>query len=292
MRRTPLLICFVLGLATVLVAGGCRQKKRLTGSDFDFRISPAAATAVKGSTVTLTALAGGGDINPTWTVSGVGTLSANIGRTVDFSSDDLGDTVITATYDGVATNAQIAVVSFLPSGGNTFNVYTDDGLPTMSPTGTSLVSDIGIFPGASQTLTELSTGYTPEGIKYLRSENGDTNDVLFITVDKNNTGATADLSSFSAGRIKFNLRLPVVLGAFDNIQVEIDDNLGVPPGLRVQLSDAHGLERLSTDWQEISIPVGSFAGTSLTGVKTPFAIVWQNTATSRTLDVDAIRWEK
>lgn len=289
MRRAAVLS---LALATLALVS-CHKRKRLTESDFDFRISPPASTLVKGSTVTLTAVAGSAEVNPTWSVSGVGTLSSDIGRQVDFSSDKLGDTTVTAIYDGVATNAQIAVVAFIPTVTSSFfNVYTDAGLPS----GTGILSDIDAFGGSGPpTLAELSTGYTPEGIRYQQTVSPvDTFTGWAVTLDKNSTGLHEDLSAFSSGRLRFSIRLHRVLTINEEVQVGIDDTLGAPGADgHVALVANSYMSGQSTDWQDVSVPISALQPSqNLTLIKLPFSIVLLNTAAPITFDIDAVRWEK
>jgi hypothetical protein len=294
MQRRALSLIVLLLSATFSVVG-CRHKKRLTGNDFDLRISPSATTAVKGSTVTLRALAGGGEINPTWEVSGVGTLSTNIGQTVEFMASQLGDSTVTATYDGVAATAQIAVVAFVPEDASTFfTVYTDAGLPS----GTGILSDIDVFCGpaaCTQTLSEQQSGYTTEGIKY---QQGTAPTSGFsgwdVTLDDDLTGRHKDLSSFSSGRLRFSIRLHRLLAMGEEVRAEIDDTIGGPgSGGGVNLIASGYMSGQGTDWQDVSVPIAVLApAQNLALIKVPFAIVLINAASPVTFDIDAVRWEK
>jgi hypothetical protein len=77
------------------------------------------------------------------------------------------------------------------------------------------------------------------------------------------------------------------------MRIEINDN-SVTKG--VDLDATYGFSRLTTDWQEISIPITAFTGQgiNLATIKNPFAIALQFMPASSTfvIDVDAIRWEK
>jgi len=291
MSRNTLLKLSALGALTVmLVITGCERRKRLTGNDVAFRISPPAATAVKGSTVTLSVVAGSGEINPTWAVSGPGTLSPAVGRTVEFTSDQLGDAVVTATYDGAAASAQIAVVAYNPSAisSDRFDVY-NEGFFEYEPalTGTGFL----VFVGPDdETIAAQTTGYTPQGITYFRMTaiNSGSNFAFWGV----SVSGTKDLTAFATGNLKLAVRVAPQLGAGPNVRVEINDG-SITRG--VDLVN-FGFSPLGADWQEITIPVGAFTGQgiALATIKNPFAIALQfiPAAATFTVDVDAVRWEK
>jgi hypothetical protein len=291
MRRAAFI---AIGLS-VLALSACHKRKRLTESDFDFRISPPASTLVKGSTVTLTAVAGSAEVNPTWSVSGVGTLSSDIGRQVDFSSDQLGDTTITAIYDGVATNAQIAVVSYNPTAlnPNRFDIY-DEGFfqyeTSLTDAGNGFLVDNG--PKPESNISPQTSGYTPQGVTYFRLHDANVGSgFAFWFV---NVAGTKDLSAFALGSVKFDIRVQPALGPTANIRMEVSDGTNQRG---VTLDGTMGFSRLSTDWQEITIPVLSLSSQmpfNLATIKGAFVLVLNSVPASTTfdVDVDAIRWEK
>jgi len=292
---------FALVLIGAALAAGCKRKDRLTSNDFDFSITPPAAAVVKGQPVTLTANTGGSaDIQPTWEVTPTtaGTFSPAIGRQVTFTPTLLGDATVLATYDGVQARSQLAVVTYLPvdSSPNRFDVYTD-GFFTFEPalTGPGFLVFVGPDTTAGverDEITEENSGYTPQGLKYFRltARNSIGNNFAFWGVSMS---GTKNLSSFSFGSLKLALRTNPQIGAIINTRVEINDGV-ITRG--VNLDSTYGFSRLSTDWQEISIPISDFTnqGINLSNIQNPFAIALQSipSATTLVVDVDAVRWEK
>ncbi len=284
-----------LALGSAAVFAGCKHKDRLTSNYFNFTITPPAAQLLKGQAITLTASTGGSaDIQPNWEVTPItaGAFSPAVGRAVVFTPAILGDATVFATYDGVQARSQIAVVAYISTATvpNRFDVYTDNGLPTTFG-GASFGPDI--FVGGTMTLSEPNTGYTTEGLKYLHGT-GFTGGFWGVALDTHLTGAKANLASFSFGNLKFSIRLARTLTISEDIRIAIDDTIGLPGNDGgVVLSSIGSFSKLSTDWQDISIPVATFSPTQdLSQIKVPFAIALQNMGSSLTFDVDAVRWEK
>lgn len=278
-----------LGLAIVFIplflSCGCKKKERLSTSTFNFSISPPAATVLKTGSITLTAhgssAAGPVDVNPTWEVSSalIGSLNTSLGTTVVFQPSALGDVTITATYDGLAATSQLAIVTYIPSA-STFNVYNDNGLPS----GSGINSDIF---DASSLLTELSSGYTPDGSKYMRAANASTGNFWGVTLDKLSTGNNADLHAYSS--LKFSLRFPSPLASGENFRLDITDLSVTRSYTMVRGVDYSGS---SVDWQEISLPLSNWpSGLDFTHIKVPFSIMAVSIASTIAFDCDAIRWE-
>ena len=307
LSRQPFAI-FARALGTLcavgLVIAGCHKRDRLSTSTFNFSITPPAASVLRTDSLTLVATgrtAGGSvDVNPTWTVSpsSAGTLTPDIGSTVVFQPAALGDATITATFDGLAAASQIAVVGYIPTQAK-FNVYTDQGLPV----GAGILSNIFLSIDASCNATfsfrELSSGYTPEGIKYLDSQNFSSGSFWGVTLDSATAtvpcgatpptnGFSKDLSSFSAGSVVFALKLGRTLDASESLSVNLADNSHTVNGILASGSD--GYNRLNTEWQEISIPISRYAGLDLTHVKVPFSIASSSLSSPLSFDVDAVRW--
>ncbi len=282
---------FVAGMiATTLMLPGCKKKERLTASTFSFSITPPASTVLKTESITLMAkgssASGSVDVNPTWSVSPttLGSLNTTIGRSVVFQPTGLGDVVVTGVYDGIAATSQIAIVTYKPTA-NTFDIYNDNGLPA----GSDVDSDI--FTSGGLSLTELSSGYTPEGSKYEHTTNAITNNFWGVTVDKLNTGKRKDLSGFSSGALKFSLRLARSLSVTESIRIDIVDSAQTVSYTLSSGSDNYN--RLSTDWQEISLSLPArFATLDSAHVKVPFVIVPTALGAPLTFDVDAVRWER
>ncbi len=276
-----------------LVFPGCNKKDRLTASTFTFGITPPAASVLRSSTLTLSAFgssAGGSvSVSPSWSVSpsGVGTLNNSIGTTVVFTPVALGTAVVTATYEGLQATAQLDVVTYIP-GSSVFNVYNDDGLPTTS--GAS-VSDI--FVGTGVSLAEVTGGYTTEGVEYQRTTGFDTGEFWGITLDDNNVGADRNLSAYN-GNFKFSLRLVnrtlSSIAGGDHLRIELKSTGAAAVAVSLT-SGSFGFNRLSSDWQEISIPLSNFTGLNLAQIQNPFAIVAIALNSSLTFDIDAVRWE-
>lgn len=277
---------FLLGLVLVFsVFPACKKKDRLSASTFQFSVTPPASSVTRTETLTLTAH-GTGDINPTWAVSAssLGTVSPSFGTSVVFTPSALGDVVVTATFDGLQANSQIAVVTYKPNS-NTFDVYNDDGLPT----GTGIHSDIFV---SGLTLQELSAGYTPEGIKYQRATNAPSGSFWGVTLDDNAVNETKDLSAFSSGRLKFALRLNRTLASGETLRIELSD-LSAPPADGYTMARPDDFSGSSTDWQEIALSIPEkFGGLNLSQVKVPFAVIPTALASNLSFDVDAVRWEK
>jgi hypothetical protein len=277
-----------LVLAAAVLASGCQKKDRLSGGEASFSITPPAATALRNSPVTLTARGGGStEIVAVWEVSPstMGTISPAVGQTVEFNPSSLGDATVIATYGGVQATAHIAVVTYIPNS-NTFDVYTDSLIPNDS---TEFSSGLQLFTGGGMTVEERSDGYTTQGVDYQRATGG-TNAFWGIALDRNDVGLSKNLSTFSSGNLKFSIRFPTALGATQDVRIDIRDASVTDS---VTLNGTHGLNRLSTEWQEISIPIIQFGGgANLATIENPFAVLLQNITTSLTFDIDAIRWEK
>jgi hypothetical protein len=292
-------VLILLFLSAVII--GCNKRDRLTASTFSFRVSPSAAAITPGQTVTLTAQANGGaGANATWMVSAssVGTVVPEVGSQVVFTATGLGDVVVSAVVDGQVSQTQIGVVSYIPStSGTIFNVYTDNGLPPAP-----FESDIFITTmPAPIVLQEVSSGFAPEGNKYLHVEtvNG-TNDFVAVTLDENDTGISTSLAGFS--KLKFSIRLAQIVSA-NALAVQFKSTNGQ---LRFARSGAGGAWTTDPessfnpdsvgDWQEVVIPIGNFSANALLNIADidiPFLIIQNNQLNGANLifDIDAVRWE-
>lgn len=275
----------------LLISSGCKKKERLAASTFSFSITPSASTVVKTDSLTLTARgsssSGAVGVDPTWTVSAssLASLSPSIGQTVVLQPSALGDVVVTATYEGQTATSQIAIVTYIPSS-NTFDVYNDNGLPT----GSTILSDIFVDGGLS--LAELSTGYTPEGIKFQRTTDAVGGDWGVTLAKAPMTGGSKDLSAFltPSRTLKFSLRLGRIMTGAETFRIDLADTGATQTYTLVRGTD---FSFLSTEWQEISLPLSSkYPALNLTVIKVPFAIVPSGIGLPLTFDVDAIRWEK
>ncbi len=280
-RLLPSAQALLLGFLMIfLLMSGCHKKDRLTASTFRFAITPPAAAVLVTDSLNLVASGsspgGAVDVNPTWTISPStpsNTLSPTIGTLVTFQPPGLGDFIVTATYDGMIATSQIAVVSYIPSPA-TFSVYSDNGLPPNSTlfTGGGIAIDAGV-----------SSGYTPEGVRYARSSNTSTGQFWGVVL---NSGSV-DLSAYSS--LKFDLRLGRTLDAGETLIIRVQDLSSTFSHPLVSGND--GYNRLDVEWQEISIPVSSgFSGLDSHHVKAPFIVVIQPVFSPLTFDVDAIRW--
>lgn len=279
----------VLGAIAFLIFFGCKKKDRLSSSTFKFSVSPPASTILKTESITLTAQGvsstGPVEVNPTWEVSSdlLGNLSSPIGPTVVFQPSALGDVVVTATFDGISAASRLAIVTYKPTS-NTFDVYNDAGLPSEAGTNSDIFD-----PGSL--LTELSSGYTTEGIKYMRATGATSGGFWGVTLDKASVGLSKNLSSFASGSLKFSLRLTRALSVGEVIRIDVSDTSSTKQFTLVSQQD--GYVRTSTEWQEISLPLSSrFSGLDLAHVKVPFAIVTSTLFQPLTFDCDAVRWEK
>lgn len=288
-RLNKLLFC-----ALVLGLSACNKKSRLTSSTYDFSITPPAAMVLKNQTLTLTAKGssahGSIDVAPTWSVSPTSpsTLDIDFGPTVQFQSSALGDYIVTANFDGRETTTRIAVVAFLPSA-NTFDVYDDD-LPVEAGLDVDIFASVA--PDPVMDLSELDAGYTPEGLQYQRATNAPDDSFWGVTLDKNSLSLSRDMSAFNGGYLKFAIRLHRVVAALPTEEIQIHLGDAVPVTVIFTLtSGANGFSRLSTDWQEVSIPIASFAGLNTSLVRVPFAIVMETLTSNLTFDIDAVRWD-
>ncbi|MCG3206218.1 MAG: hypothetical protein KCHDKBKB_02951 [Elusimicrobia bacterium] len=289
MKSTRNIYIFLLaGVVLLPLLSSCKKKDRLSASTYTFSITPPAATVAITESLTLTAR-GPGDIAPTWTVSdaALGSISPSIGAEVVFTPTGLGDVVITAESDGLQSQSQIAIVTYKPSA-NTFDVYTD-----VLATGSGILADIIVDTNATVnfSLSEQSSGYTPQGTKYQRTTGLSTNEFWGVTLDKNNAGLSKDLSAFSAGSLKFSLRLGRTMANPETLRIEITAKGSNAVGYSmVRGTDYSGL---STDWQQVSLPLSSkFPGMDLVHIKVPFAVVGVSLSGTLSFDIDAIRWEK
>lgn len=285
-------LALVVGLCLGLLS--CNKKNRLTDSTYNFSISPPAATVVKNQSITLTARGtstnGSINVNPTWTVSSptLGNLSTSIGPSVVFQSQNLGDVVVSANFDGLTATSQIAIVTYQP-GSNTFDVYDDD-----LPLEAGITADIfaSTFPlSIAMPLSESSSGYTPEGLKYQHATSAPEGSFWGVTLDATDIGQNKSLVAFNGGNLKFALRLGRTVANDETIRIELTDS--TPPGIGVNLvSGSNGFNRLGTDWQEITIPIASFGGLDTSAIEVPFAVVMLDlNGGTLTFDIDAVRWE-
>lgn len=270
----------------------CKKKDRLSASTYGFEVIPRAATVVKGQTQVFTArgVSPNGsafDANPVWSVSpaSVGDLNTSLGPTVTFTANALGDVTISAIFDGTMTQSKVAVVTYKPNS-NTYDVYNDNGLPTG-------IGQSDIFTSVGLDLDEISSGYTPERIKYQRATSAPDDAFWGVTLDKRMAPTYfEDLSSFSGGALHFTIRLNRVVNdtPVEVINIDVRDT---GAAASVALTPAVGFARTSLDWQEISIPLSNFfSGINETQVRVPFAIVLFTLTSPLTFDVDAVRWEK
>ncbi|MCB4756050.1 MAG: hypothetical protein LHV69_03305 [Elusimicrobia bacterium] len=267
---------------------GCHKKDRLSENTYTLAIDPPAVAVVKEGSQTFTAravsAAGNFNVSPTWSVSppAMDFLSSHIGNPVIFQPTELGDAVITATFEGTQANAQVAVVTYQPNS-NTFDVYTD-----LLPTGADIDSDIFLFSG-NITVTEMTSGYTPQGVKYQRAVPSISGAFWGVTLDKVALGKSKNLQEFSSGSLEFSIRLSRQLTT-DGVNIFIN-NIAGSTGTVVLASSHNFLNTVSDDWQEVSIPISEFAiDTSF--IKVPFGIKIDPLVSSLTFDVDAVRWQK
>ena len=287
--RLKSFLLFISMSALALTAGvGCKKKDRLTASTFQFSITPPAATVVKGHSLILTARSSNGvDLNPNWSLSSatLGTLNTSLGPQVILQTQGLGDLTVTAADRDLITTAQIAIVTHNPTStpSTLFDVYNDNGLPD----GNSDIFKSIVPPFAIAT---SNAGYAAEGLTYLRATSASTGDFWLVTLDKNSTGIERNLSSFSAGSLKFALRLGRVMSGTESIRIDIQDNATTRSFFLI--SGSNGFSRFSVDWQEISIPISGFGGVNLARIKVPFAIVTALLSSTLTFDVDAVRWDR
>lgn len=280
----------VVGMTILLLTQiGCERKDRLGASTFTFVVTPPASSVVLNDTQTFT-INSSVSAPAVWSVtpSNVGSLNTNVGSAVIFTGEEYGDATITVVMGGATTISQVTVVSsFSPGGSNQFDVYTDAGLPSGDNyQGDIFKSGINPFEG------DASTGYTIEGEKFQRTEGVNGNGHWGVTVDKNGVNASVDLLGYTGGNLVFWIRLNRVISAIEDIRVRIEDLGGPSPN--VDITTFGGLNKASTDWQEISVSVSNFTGMSLNQVKVPFIIDVFNISaiTDLTFDVDAVRWEK
>ncbi len=288
------------------VFGGCHKKNRFEANTYNFTIDPPAVTVVKGATQVFTAhatsKAGEIDVSPTWTVSPsnmtlptgevvntVSFLTSSIGTSVRLTPLALGDIVLTASANGMQTTASAAVVTYQPIATN-FDVYMD-----ALPTGSGILADIYVTPGTSY-LSQMASGYTPQGVNYQHVEAGPIGYFWGVTLDKNNAGFKVDLSSMTGGSLKFSIRLGRAINPGEFIRVTVEDTLGAK-GLATSsvVGKWAGFDPTLTNvWQEVTIQLSGFIpGINKTRVKVPFGMSFDgNISGPLTLDVDAVRWQK
>lgn len=276
----------------VMGTSGCKKKNRLSQDTYAFRISPPAKTMLLTdvSTFTLVATSASGAIaaDPNWVVNPGETtapLNTSVGNVVIFTPPSFGDFTITATFDGRAAQAQVAVVPFIvPT--TAFSVYTDEGLPPAS-----LGADSDIFISAGLNLQEQTgTSYTVEGEKFLRATDAPDDFFWGVSVDDDLSGNNQNLSGFNGGTLEFSIRLLRVMTAPETLRLDVVDGSNVTASV---LSTAWtGFDKNAVnEWQQISVPIASFAGVNTTQIRVPFAIVGPALTGSLSFDVDAVRWE-
>jgi hypothetical protein len=277
-KHCPVAVTGVLLAMSVLSA--CKHKSRLNHSTYSFTVSPTAASVLINQTLTLTATAvsasGPVAINPTWTISNtsgtIGSLNTDIGTVVVFSAVGLGDVNVTASFEDVSAVSQIAVEAYIPVS-SAFNIYTDQGIP---PNSTLFAS-----PGA--TLEQLSVGYTPEGIYYMRDVGAMTGGFWGVSIPVQN------LSTYAGGSLLFSLRLGRALDNTEAIEIDIKDSAGGVS--RTSSNSFQSFLNYSTDWQDLSIPLsGAFGSIDPTRVQVPFAVIMTSLDGPLTFDIDAVRW--
>jgi hypothetical protein len=240
---------------------------------------------VNGGTVALTATGvseqGIVAIDPTWTITptSAGSLAPAVGTSVQFTAAQLGDAVISATYDGVVANSQVAIVSYIPtSSSNFFNIYNDQGLPTNATLPKSRVA---------LSIQELTTGYTPEGTKYQHTTDAVNGDFWGVQL-----AAPMDATSptdFSNGSLKFEIRISRALDTGEGFFVKLQSGGGSKTTV---LNSAVGFIRSdANEWQTVTMPLSGYftGGVTATGVDVPFLIsTTMNNPIS--FDIDAVRW--
>lgn len=284
--RLGIVLMLIGAVAVSPLLSSCKKKERLTTPSYSFRISPSAVTLVNGAsqvfTVSAQAPSGSIEVSPEWIVSAssLGALSPTIGNRVTFTASALGDVVLSAAFEGQTTTAQVAIVAYeAPSGGTAFDVYSDLGIPSGARLDTS----------NNFTLSEPSnTDYTPEGSKFLRSENfGPTPGSFFWNVF---LADTRDMSSFAGGSLKFFIRLGRPLSGVEALRLNIEDDTN--PAVSTLSTAWVNFDRTDTEWQEVTIPLAAvFAGLDETRIQIPFQLIAAAIASpGLTFDIDAVRW--
>lgn len=288
---------FILLSLIVAVSIGCEKRKRLTNSTFPFRISPSAAAVQPNGNLTLVAQ-GPNASETVWTVSPAtaGVITPSIGASVTFTAGaNIGQANVTATLGDSIARMNIGVVDYAgnPYASDKFDVYTDQGLPPPP-----LSSDIDV---GGLTLAEVSTEFTPEGRKYLRSTAGAVNDFWDVTLDDNASGQSKDLSAFNptgtpTATLKFFIRINRAMMG-DRFTVEFKDTANVTK-FRASNANWTGFVDTDTDWQDVTILLGNFGGPGgfdWAHVKIPFSIkisLYNGANGPLTFDIDGVRWEQ
>ncbi len=292
-RLNRLFLAFFL-----LALGACEKREKLTVSTFAFRVTPSAAAVEPNGTVSL-AVAGPGAENTVWSVSPTtaGVIAPEIGASVTFTAGaNIGQANILATLGDAIARTQIGVVDYVgnPYQATKFDVYTDQGLPPPP-----LVSDIDV---GGLTIEEISTEFSPEGLKFLRSSATAVGNFWDVTVDDNASGKFKDLSNFDNGvtptaSIKFFIRLHRALMG-DQLVVEFKDTT---PNTAFRNSNANWTgfnNALVNDWQEVTVLIGNFGGVNAVNfaqIEVPFSLrlaILNGANGPLTFDIDGVRWEQ
>lgn len=169
-----------------------------------------------------------------------------------------------------------------PAPAATYNVYDDAGGVLGDPNAL-------LFTGGGLTVAEQSGG-APEGSKYMRASNAVPGSFWGVTLDRNNKGNSKDLSSFSGGKLTFQIRVDRALGIAERLLVNVTDSAGKTQS--IQISDAEGFDINKPNvWQAISIPLSGYA-VDKTKIKVPFAIAVDSPAgtPALTIDIDIVQW--
>lgn len=285
-------------LSLCILTFGCKKRERLTTSTFAFRITPSAAAVQPNGTVTLSSQGPGAE-NTVWAVipDTAGVISPPVGTSVTFTAGaNIGQATVIATLDDAMARMQIGVVDYVgnPTSETTFDVYTDQGLPRPP-----LSSDIDV---GGLTLTEVSTEFTPEGLKFLRATTSTNLDFWDVTVDDNLSGNSKDLSAFNfnttpTAAIKFFIRLSRPMMG-DRFTVEFKDTSNHIPFRPSNAGWTGFNDTVANDWQDVTLLIGSFGGTGgfdWAHVKVPFSIklsAYNGANGPLTFDIDGVRWEK
>ncbi len=173
----------------------------------------------------------------------------------------------------------------VPNDGSLFGIYDDQG---------GVLGDANalLFTGGGLTVQER-TGDAPEGTKFMRAMNAVSGGFWGVSLDRNNSGNSHDLSSFSNGGLHFFIRVNREIKAGEKLNINLTDAANHTQ--TVTLSNTVGFAFKKPDaWQEISIQLSDYTNIDKKRIRVPFAIAIEGVGNSDelTIDIDAVRWEK
>lgn len=292
----------------VLVAplmGACQKKDRLTGSTAFIEISPPATNVLSAGQKTFKAYIVNPDgkrelLDAEWSLSTslLGTLSPQTGSEVTLTA---GTTLglagtLQAAAQGLTGTAQVWIGSSGGSAATSYGFYTET-LPNKMKFDIANPPDtdggvIGAFNQTGNTLAisdGISAGEFTEGTKALKmtvTNNAGTAVAVYFSYgvpDAEDVGK--DLSAFSAGNLKFDIRAPAGKVIYAKLEW-----VGNPTGFSISISPTY--TTFDDAFHPVAIPLSSFTGADFSQLEgVTFSVEAIDAAGSYSFYIDNLRIE-